>query len=301
MAVSLPHKNNPRKDLGQQDHGATPLAQWKPALIFYGAIPLLTAFVFGVNHSGSAKHMTAMAGTVWWLGIIAILWVLLDGFSRIAHRLASHWSLPRWGAIALATIVAMIAFDPFLDLYSRWTFPMLAPGIPYVEPNSALDLAHSSPTKLFSLLVVPLYWLTCLFVSERLLDFPGYLTEPAGADPVVEDAEADEIALPEPQQGLFTDVPIGIGTNVISIHAEDHYVRVVTSYGEALVRYRFSDALQELAMLDGAQIHRSHWVRVGAIHGVRNEDGRKQLALSDGRLLPVSRSYVGVLRALGHG
>ena len=269
---------------------------------FYLLIPLLTAIVFGVNHSGSARHMSALAGTTYWLGIILVLWVIMDLLSKVLLRLTVKTKLPPWTAMLIAALIAVIIFDPFLNAYSKLTFPIFAPGVQYIAPTSAWDLWHRSPAQLVSLLVVPLYWLICVLVAERVLGFPHYLgrAAPPVARTGTEAPATGEAQLPKPLEGLFADVPLGIGTNLVSIHAEDHYVRVYTSYGEALVRYRFSDALRELADLDGVQVHRSHWVRIPAIEEVRLIDGKRQAVLTDGRMLPVSRSYVGVLRSLGH-
>jgi DNA-binding LytR/AlgR family response regulator len=86
---------------------------------------------------------------------------------------------------------------------------------------------------------------------------------------------------------------------MVSLSAEDHYVRVVTDHGNALIRYRFSDALSEVRGLPGIQVHRSHWVAVRAIERVRSSGKTYCLVLKDGSEFPVSRTNVGVLREAG--
>ena len=46
----------------------------------------------------------------------------------------------------------------------------------------------------------------------------------------------------------------------MSMHAEDHYLRIVTDKGEALVLMRLRDAIGAMNTDDGMQTHQSHWV-----------------------------------------
>jgi DNA-binding LytR/AlgR family response regulator len=80
---------------------------------------------------------------------------------------------------------------------------------------------------------------------------------------------------------------------------EDHYVRVHTPLGSALVLMSLSQAIAGLKDIEGVQTHRSWWVARAAITGVI-EDGRKlRLRLTDGLEAPVSRARVGALRQDG--
>ena len=54
---------------------------------------------------------------------------------------------------------------------------------------------------------------------------------------------------------------------------------------------RLADAIREAAPTDGLQVHRSHWVARGHIAALRREKGRIILTLSNGRDIPVSRTY----------
>ena len=82
---------------------------------------------------------------------------------------------------------------------------------------------------------------------------------------------------------------------------QDHYVEVVTANGRELVLLRFADALREVPEGLGLRIHRSHWVALAAIQGWRRDNGRLLLTMPDGTELPVSRSYLGDIKAAGFG
>jgi len=86
------------------------------------------------------------------------------------------------------------------------------------------------------------------------------------------------------------------GASLRAVQAEDHYLRLHTDRGSALILMRLSDALAELDGLEGAQTHRSWWVARDAVREARRGDGRATLTLDGGITAPVSRRYARALR-----
>lgn len=86
------------------------------------------------------------------------------------------------------------------------------------------------------------------------------------------------------------------GATIRAVESEDHYLRIHTDRGSDLILMRFSDALAELAGLEGAQTHRSWWVAREAVRAVERGDGRATLTLDGGLSAPVSRRYARMLR-----
>jgi hypothetical protein len=79
---------------------------------------------------------------------------------------------------------------------------------------------------------------------------------------------------------------------VISLTMQDHYVEVTTTLGTEMVLMRLSDAIALLDEMPGVQTHRSHWVAAQSMLQL-TKDGRKhQILLTDGRVIPVSKSYL---------
>ncbi len=70
---------------------------------------------------------------------------------------------------------------------------------------------------------------------------------------------------------------------VLALTSEDHYLRVYTARGEALIHMTLAEAVELLR--DGFQIHRSHWVYDGAVKNYRKD----QVELITGLKLPLSR------------
>jgi len=96
---------------------------------------------------------------------------------------------------------------------------------------------------------------------------------------------------PKQRPAFFARLPSALGTQIISLSAQDHYVEVTTTKGTTLVLLGLSDAVEELTGLDGMQIHRSHWVARNAAVRLRRSSGKLMLELADERQLPVSRTF----------
>jgi hypothetical protein len=86
---------------------------------------------------------------------------------------------------------------------------------------------------------------------------------------------------------------------LLALQMEDHYLRIHTSAGNDLILHRLSDALAEVAGLDGRQVHRSYWVARSAVRGVEREGRRMVLVLKNGLKVPVSRANVAAIREAG--
>ncbi|MEI9926543.1 MAG: LytTR family DNA-binding domain-containing protein [Sphingomonas sp.] len=85
-----------------------------------------------------------------------------------------------------------------------------------------------------------------------------------------------------------------------AIEAEDHYCRVRRrDGGDALIHYRFGDALGEVAGIQGIQVHRGAWVAADAVLGAVREGRRWMLLLADGSKVPVSATHLPQVRARG--
>jgi hypothetical protein len=101
-----------------------------------------------------------------------------------------------------------------------------------------------------------------------------------------------------PGAKFLSRLPSHLGTQLLYLQMEDHYLRATTKAGSALVLIRFRDALDELEGFEGIQVHRSWWVSQGAIARV-NRDGRKwQIVATDGMRIPVSAAHRDAVRSM---
>jgi DNA-binding LytR/AlgR family response regulator len=91
---------------------------------------------------------------------------------------------------------------------------------------------------------------------------------------------------------LIGRLPSHVRGQIIALEMEDHYVRVHTDRGSALVLLRLSDAMAEVATIAGRQVHRSWWVADGAIEHFERVGRAGQIRLSNGLTAPVSQRYL---------
>ncbi len=80
---------------------------------------------------------------------------------------------------------------------------------------------------------------------------------------------------------------------------EDHYIRVTTVRGEAMVLMRMADAIAALPPGAGLRIRRSHWVAPAHVTDVKRVDGQTIVQMDDGASYPISRTYRDAARAAG--
>lgn len=106
-----------------------------------------------------------------------------------------------------------------------------------------------------------------------------------------------EAATPALPSSLLVRLPPDIGSDVIALETEDHYLRVHTSAGSALILMRMADAVALLDPRLGAQVHRRWWVAERAVAHVQRDGQKLCLGLTNNIVVPVGRTFLGMARA----
>jgi len=104
-----------------------------------------------------------------------------------------------------------------------------------------------------------------------------------------QNAEHQTEASPASLSSLIDTVPPSLGDDIMRMHAQDHYVEVVTTEGGTLLTERFSDCVEKLERLDGIQCHRSHWISLGHDDDLTRSGSAYVCTMSNGDQVPVSR------------
>jgi LytTr DNA-binding domain len=99
--------------------------------------------------------------------------------------------------------------------------------------------------------------------------------------------------------GLLEQLPPHLGRDVLCLQMEDHYVRVHTPRGSALVLMPLAQAIRPLSAVPGLRVHRSWWVARHAVVGVAGPARAMTLTLTNGLTVPVARNSVAAMRAAG--
>lgn len=127
-----------------------------------------------------------------------------------------------------------------------------------------------------------------IFVLRRLIgaEQPAGYGRPATEDP--------------PAPRLLRRLSGDSGAEILRLSGNDHFVDVTTRTGKETLRLRLADAIEEMEPVTGICTHRSHWVTLAAITGLKRENGGKLfVVLSNGDHVPVSRKYRRRLESVG--
>ena len=125
---------------------------------------------------------------------------------------------------------------------------------------------------------------------------------PTGADRPQPDRQPPAGQLPPDVAAAFVrrHAPQLAGRRLLALEAEDHYLRLHTAAGAALILMRLRDAVAALGPEAGWQPHRSFWLSANVDAKARRVDQAWQLILPTGLVVPVSRSKLAAMRTAGH-
>ncbi|MEO5615629.1 MAG: LytTR family DNA-binding domain-containing protein [Cypionkella sp.] len=231
--------------------------------------------------------MTGPFGTYaaysFWQRLLAVtpllLAIMLVG---VAIRLVVFSTLPPWRfrwASALNAGLASLIIAPMLDQFLH--------QIPPTDTVSYPGLGE---------LMLLVFSLSLGLSSLRRSVASDFDPAPAAPAPAAEAAAPPE-APPLPR--LLQRLDVAAPGDLWSISVRDHYVDVQTSCGITSLLMRFSDAIAETDPVEGAQIHRSHWVAWEAVQVVERDGAKLFAVLAGGSRLPVSKNHREKLVARG--
>jgi hypothetical protein len=272
-----------------------PRNSWPGYLIAAGT---LLSIGLAASEPSASEGLGLTARLVFWLAHVASALFLFELAQIRLGRIAVFERLPPLLLVMAVGVVGAVLFAVFnLLLLDRVVF--LVGGSVDLEPVSASglveELRDSGATSV-------LFWV--LLNSPRLIIIARQ-TEADAADTLqsadgTQDPPA-EASGPPKARGCLSDLlfrlPRRIGTDIVAISAELHYLRVYTRSGEALILMSFGRAVEALAVIAGQPVHRSHWVALAHVAGIESDGNRVTCRLDTGLELPVSRRYRARLRA----
>jgi hypothetical protein len=280
---------------------AKPLSLARTTLL---AAFVLTAFFTAVEPAVTAGLPPWTAAGYWLLHIGAGLLAALAAAAALAR---TRWATRRaaWVVVLVSGLLGALLFAPLavaleglfdlpeaggaedvLDrLEARGGFAVLAAEFLQVAPEfvGAWALLNASP-------LLRLAQAGNGAVAD--LDTGG---EPAAQRDV---AAAASVAPPStlPSATLLARLPPAIGSDVVLVTADLHYLQVETTRGRATL-------LGSLAQVDadlgdaGLRIHRSHWVALRHVRRIWKSASGWQCEMRNGQRLPISRRRVAATQA----
>jgi hypothetical protein len=203
---------------------------------------------------------------LYWMGMTGVGWVAGLGVEALLERYRPQGRL--WARMLAAGLAASLAVILASIAFLVWRGEHLAPG------------SYASIVLQVSVLVGVI---TAVYGGWKARRPGADAARPSGIGPAL----LDRLPSAHRQAELY------------ALMAEDHYLRVFSSAGEALIRMRLGDALLALEAVDGARTHRSWWVARPAVREVRRVTGRIELVLVNDAVAPVSRTCAAALREAG--
>lgn len=249
----------------------------------------------------------AIKSPIFWmvLGVAIVLtafagpYYTLERFT-FAERLV-YWASTHVLSATLMTFLSIYAYR-LTEAYN-WNWMIVSGlaglfGIPWVVGSIYLAEAIAAGT-LETRLDLSDFWMLCLAVAPPLIAVTMLINgiiEYQSSDN--QDQTFDGTQPSDEQQvtplrltPLQTKLPAHLGHEIVTVQAQDHYIEVTTPLGQATVLMRLSDAVLDLAPLNGQQVHRSWWVNLDHIQRLDRSGHNQELILSNGQRVPVGRSF----------
>lgn len=220
---------------------------------------------------------------VYWLGLAWAGYACYRPIGGLVTRLGASLDLPEWSLWLIACLIATVPMTMVV-----WLVEALPPPLEVPAPEVWLR------TYGYVLVIGAVVTMTFYLIQSKQ---PAAQADSPGPAPASAPTEAPAPASSQPR--LFDRLAPVLGTELVALEMEDHYLRVHTALGSDLILLRMRDAVSELDGLDGAQVHRSWWVARGAVERVERDGRNVRLVLAKGLVAPVARNMVPVLKADG--
>lgn len=253
-----------------------------------GALSLASRFTFWLLHIG--------------IGLGTATWT--------AHALVTYTSVPRdWRLIVLAGIGGVVLFAP-AAVSLEWLFPSTDQGADSdwadqwartsVLAAIAVEGFELAPSYLaawaliniesFNSIVKDWSRSTVDQADMQALDDTVAVRASTSKRTVTTNASAPEGASDDSDQTneFLSRLPAAVGTQVICVSSDLHYLDVVTRKGTASVLGSLSE-VEQLFANQGLRVHRSHWVCLEEVMQLRKAGSGWLLDMSNGSSIPVSR------------
>jgi hypothetical protein len=247
-----------------------------------------------------ARAVVAATALGIFLGIAGPFGSYLNG--GVVARIA-YWVVSMWLGVALyggALVLARpLAARSGIPIWIAAGFLVMAASLPQALATSALALYFWPQLAQLSLSQLDWFMQVLMLAGPVALGYglwAGLLPPPwAGRHTPLPIADRE----PDDASGLFALLPPRLGTDIICMAMEDHYVRVHTALGSDLLLMPMARAVEDVAGIEGFRVHRSWWVARSAVVRIDGPARTMRLRLVNGMDVPVARRTVAMLRGLG--
>jgi hypothetical protein len=199
--------------------------------------------------------------------------IALAGFgaAAAAERVLSSTLPGRRTATRLVAVAAASALP--MTFFVAWAMGVIRPGRMF------------SPLQLLALF--PYVALVQLLIARILSPYDQRPDDRTTMAAPVEQPAAPPRYPPE----FLSKLPAALRRDIIALEAEDHYLRVHSLHGSALILMRLADAAAVIDPRLGLRVHRSWWVAKDGVRALEGTSGRAIARLVDDTAVPISRRH----------
>jgi hypothetical protein len=266
--------------------------QRRDGLLFHALVPVALGSILGANQTGIAFYLPWAFSVAYWIILSVLTWQALHWLTTAFAYLTRPIHLPLLVVLVAGALLTTFVMRPFMYVYSGWFEDFLHSGRsvqPMPEFRWEIDFFLHHLQLWAGVLVV---WVSINMIFDRFVGSPRY--RPASIAPrlmPLPDKAPVTADGPSDRPAPTTAFGLPVGSTVLALKAEDHYVRVFSDRGEKLLLMRISDAIAALGGVEGARVHRSYWVAKSAVERTDSQGRNVTLHLKNGVQVPVSQTY----------
>ncbi len=218
---------------------------------------------------GISNTLTGGLLVLFWGVHVVLALLILQSVQMVLMNFPAVSSLSPWWQVALSGLIGAVLFAPVASLLDQIF------GVAAVTDDASEAFSERLLNEFTGLVgILLMVWVG--LNATRLVQI----------QPVARATAPAHNAHPD----FWDRVPKAIGRDLVALSAELHYMRVYTMQGDALVLYPFGRAIVQLDnVIDGVQIHRSHWVTLVHVVDVSRNGRGGVCHTAIGLDLPVSR------------
>ena len=257
------------------------MREWLAFLLRWSKLPVLVGLLLAALGPFGTFDLPFWHRLLFWVPVVWLNWAIAELAARsIFQRFAARLPLPNL-TLPLLTSLFVSPATVSVVFGVAWTLgaPLNASLVSVFWKVLLVTLAAMLPTYAWS-----------VARSKRASEALDRAIDAALQD------ETESRSLGE--NGFRRRWPTSLQGRLLFLEMEDHYLRIHTSEGSDVILCRMEDAAHELQG-HGLRVHRSYWVAGDAVGGARRQGQNWRLRLTDGREVPVGRTYRSTVRAAG--
>jgi hypothetical protein len=196
---------------------------------------------------GTFESMDSIERFSFWGGAIALGMLIHTPLFYGAANLGRSYHWPAWAWVTGSAVIAALPMTFVVNGIATTLFP-----------GGAIDnVVGLYP--LVAAISLPMQWVAFFIANLDTHAAPPITAKVnmSAQSPVVIKEAGSPIETPLPAIAFLSKLPPRIGKDLLCLEMEDHYLRVHTKLGDAMIHLRMGDAVGELDGIDGMLVHRS--------------------------------------------